>query len=1180
MVLYKITLEIIFLLLTKIFFSFQVDPIFFNIGPKCSYNTDKLLDKSKQLLLEIMHGKLPFKIESSSEITYDIDFIEKINYNIPCPYTLKSLDSEDKKNGIYIGPGINLLNFKEEEMTKILNDIFMPQNEKKLIISFCQKSGEEAMRIINLGYNMNLNIRQFNKAVINYIIEEKLKKEFGIIVNKLKTPFINGFLSAYITLPNREPELQKYLYKNYTSVSYIIQHLFEAAPFARFIQSKLISLMDGNIKYNNDHVFFVIPMIFTDKEINNIKNLIKSFTTTSYNNYIFNRNRVSILLFDDENKNYLINYTPRKIRTFDEIFNNITKNNTKSINLTEIYEYVSHLYEKHKNLDLYENKIIALFLNINSSYLDVDKPNLIIEKYKKKGIQTIPFINKPDSMNSPYIDIIKYNLYFDFFNSINVRQLMIAVGTMHINIDLTDENRNLNLEENIERTIENLGTNDIDSPIYIEVNINQGKNESEYYEISFDINKTDGYNIFISENNPYPNIKDYTHKYIKYENNLNPKIRIKTFLLNQFYIGIEGVLYFNLTIQRKYNNETNKINFNAGEYDEGPYNVPVSLKDEIIKNLETFTSDYKICSNLLKIDMQENVTFDNVLKYFTRGIDVYNTDDGEFFNYNLFNYLFGNSYLINTVYRSSENYNYYIGRYIELTQNNPFILKEEGLNQLIINKLYPFLNGNNKTIIGRNPPKIFFNENEIKSIYSITFKKYVTDITNLLNGISNSIDFEEQTAEMKFILFCLYFQNPKENSAIIKKLGIKDPKYSEILSTLRSRNKNPDNLNKFLISFISNINQQTKFEKFIISVVLGQSLILSDIGIKFVEDFYNGLIKDKAKISLSVYDTLQNKNKIKTLIPFYTKKTSKIEIINEYKKEYFNMKEKYNHPDEQNMDFDKIINFCLSQLSIYDKGIKKEIFIVCDENIYENEQIYINNKLININYNKHKELRKFQIKLILISSKNYEEGQTPELFKLTTKSNEIAPYTIYENYFHVNDLNQTNMYMNDLERMTKVSIIKLSSGDRYINDFYQGKLNYYEINRREEFLKDVIVIKANLSNFNFYYSYDNPFPNPYIDQKIDQIYDDDKIVITDIINEKIYLGIESKNEVKKQIIEIFSCESYFNKRQYQKCKFVNNYRFLWFILILSVAIFIIGFIVYSCKPSRPFNKSQFNIFDS
>ena len=77
------------------------------------------------------------------------------------------------------------------------------------------------------------------------------------------------------------------------------------------------------------------------------------------------------------------------------------------------------------------------------------------------------------------------------------------------------------------------------------------------------------------------------------------------------------------------------------------------------------------------------------------------------------------------------------------------------------------------------------------------------------------------------------------------------------------------------------------------------------------------------------------------------------------------MKEKYNHPDEQNMDFDKIINFCLSQLSIYDKGIKKEIFIVCDENIYENEQIYINNKLednMNNNYNK-KEFSSFRTNL-------------------------------------------------------------------------------------------------------------------------------------------------------------------------------------------------------------------------
>ena len=61
---------------------------------------------------------------------------------------------------------------------------------------------------------------------------------------------------------------------------------------------------------------------------------------------------------------------------------------------------------------------------------------------------------------------------------------------------------------------------------------------------------------------------------------------------------------------------------------------------------------------------------------------------------------------------------------------------------------------------------------------------------------------------------------------------------------------------------------------------MGQSLILSDSGIKFIEDFYNELTKAKAKISLSIYDSLKSKNRIKTIIPFYTKKLTKFEMIN------------------------------------------------------------------------------------------------------------------------------------------------------------------------------------------------------------------------------------------------------------------------------------------------------------
>lgn len=1164
------------LILSQISLYFQAESVFYNVGPLCTYKIDQAFEKSKQLLLEIMHGRLPFTAESLPEITYDIDFIERINYNIPCPYTLKSLELEDKMNGIFIGAGINLINFNESQMEEILDNVFMPQKEKNLIKSFCGKSGVEANKIINSGYNMNINIRQFNKEVINYAIKNKLEKDFEPIINKLKVPFINGFLSAYVSLPNIEPELYQYLVSNFTSSSYIIKHLFEGAPFARFIQSKLIALMDGTIKYNNVHVFFVIPMIFTTEEIKNIKNLINNFLTTSYNNYIFNRNRISILLFNDEDKKYIINLTPRKRSAFDQIFNMAPKNISISINLTEIYEYVSNLYKKNDNKELYENKIVALFLDIKSNYSDSIKPNLIVEKYQKEGIQTIPFINKPDDMKTPYLDIIKYNLYFEFRKQINVRQLIIAVSHMHIFIDFTKHQQYLNSEGNIERKIDLIGSNDIDAPIYFEVNINQGKNESEYYEISFDIIKTEGYNIFLSDNNPYPNIKDYTHKLINYDNNFNPKMRIKTHLKNQFYLGVEGIVYFNITITRKYNNDNREILFSEGEFNEQSYNVSISFKDDLIKNLETFSSDYKPKLNLLNNNIYNSL--DNILKYFTRGIDLYNTEDGLFFNYNLFLYLFSNSYLINKVYRNSENYNYYIGRYIELTQTTPFRLKEDGLNQLIINKIYPFLNGNNKTIIGKDPPAVSFNDNELKLIYNITNKKYVNNLITLLNRTTDALDFKEHTAEMKFILLCLYFINPKDTS-LVKKLGLEDPKYSEVLSALINRNKNPDTLTKFLISFISNMDQEKKFEKIIISVIMGQSLILSDSGIKFVEDFYNGLSKAKAKISLSVYDTLATKNEIKTVIPFYSnKKNTKLDLINEYKNEYSNIRDKYNGQEKQNMDFDKIINYGLSQLSIYDKGIKKEIFIICDENIKTEKDFYINNKLINLNYNKHTELRKYQIKLILISTKNYEKGEIPELFNFELESNENLPYTIFENYFHVNDLANTNLYMNDLARMAKDSIIKLNLGERYINDFYHAKINYYEINIKN-FVKDVIVIKANLSNFNFYYSFDNPFPNSYIDIKAEKTADDDKIVIEDIKNDKIYLGIESKNEMKKQIIEIFSCESYYSKKQYFKCKFVDDQRLLWYLLILFIAAFIIGSIVYYSKPTRSINKSQLNIFD-
>ena len=79
------------------------------------------------------------------------------------------------------------------------------------------------------------------------------------------------------------------------------------------------------------------------------------------------------------------------------------------------------------------------------------------------------------------------------------------------------------------------------------------------------------------------------------------------------------------------------------------------------------------------------------------------------------------------------------------------------------------------------------------------------------------------------------------------------------------------------------------------------------------------------------------------------------------------------------MNFNKILEFGLNQFSKYDVGIKKNNYSLWWKYIYK-KNYYINNKLINLNYVKHKQLIKNQIDLIIISTQNYEKGEVHELF--------------------------------------------------------------------------------------------------------------------------------------------------------------------------------------------------------
>ena len=263
-------------------------------------------------------------------------------------------------------------------------------------------------------------------------------------------------------------------------------------------------------------------------------------------------------------------------------------------------------------------------------------------------------------------------------------------------------------------------------------------------------------------------------------------------------------------------------------------------------------------------------------------------------------------------------------------------------------------------------------------------------------------------------------------------------------------------------------------------------------------------------------------------------------------------------------------------LNISITASKKKLLILCDENLKEGNYI-INNKLkvpeeiedinsINLTQN--------IFDLILVTTKNFEKGAIPDLFKIKKYN-----YKIYENYFHISNLVNTEKYMNDLNRVIKGSQIKLKLGQRLINDYYLNKNSYFRIDC-SEYKDDVIVIKTNISNFNFYASLANPFPY-YSDNNLLEIKND-AVVITKCKDGFVHFSLEPKADIRKEIIEVFSCESY---QPDNKCKFVGDNKNAWIIFTIFVFAFVVFFLFYKCKYnlSRRFNrknKKRLNVFDT
>ena len=355
----------ILIFILNILYSKEKEENFYIMNDKCekTLKKDKIkIDFSNKFLLEIIHGKIPIKIEETTlkDFYFDIKFIEKINKNIRCPYFFNNTNYKNNKTKeLYLGIGINIFNFELDEISMIIQNSNM-KNEKFKYISFFEKiySNNNTFSINDKIFeNPFLEIDEFNIAILNYYIN-KFTEEFGG-TTKFKTPYLNSFLSLYIQLNHKDIDFKKYINYNPTETSYLVEHLYETFPYVRFIQSKLLSMVDGIIRYNNIHIFFVVPLAIFDKnEINKIKDLVR-ILYSNLNNYKLNYFRISVLAYieEEDDLKYLIDLNNNKLEDLEKLLEIQNRNLSSFIDLEKIYKNLNKIYKENENKNIYENKI-------------------------------------------------------------------------------------------------------------------------------------------------------------------------------------------------------------------------------------------------------------------------------------------------------------------------------------------------------------------------------------------------------------------------------------------------------------------------------------------------------------------------------------------------------------------------------------------------------------------------------------------------------------------------------------------------------------------------------------------------------------------------------------------------------------------------------------------------------
>jgi hypothetical protein len=238
-----------------------------------------LEENDTNFLMEIMRGKIPLKIENIFLNESDLNLIAKLNKNISCPYIIRdSNDANNKTIGLFLGAGINLLNYDYVDILNNIRRVKIPNIHQVIehlkIIRDIQNRTIINESILDKYPNPFKYIDLFNLVMINYTMNKLMNEADDY--KKYNNIYLNSLISLYMQQIIIKDELQHYLGMSISDASYTVEHMMEFFPNTRLIQSKLISFYDSNYKYNSNHIFIIIDKnIFTQIELDNINSAIK-----------------------------------------------------------------------------------------------------------------------------------------------------------------------------------------------------------------------------------------------------------------------------------------------------------------------------------------------------------------------------------------------------------------------------------------------------------------------------------------------------------------------------------------------------------------------------------------------------------------------------------------------------------------------------------------------------------------------------------------------------------------------------------------------------------------------------------------------------------------------------------------------------------------------------------------